>query len=207
MSRQPHPDVSVPPSGSAADGQAAAALSPMQLTGLIHLYRAEIGRLTAFRTRLDTTTSWTVTTTAIVSTLALGNKDVSHAAFIFLMFALFFFLQLEARHCEAYEASRCKIVLLERYFYPDLLGYGTNPKWKDQLVEALRDPNATVNHLGAMGWRLRRTYAWIYVAVLVAWIARLNLDSNHAFTFERFEEQAAIGHVPGWVVIAGIGAL
>jgi uncharacterized membrane protein len=75
--------------------------STNQLNGLIHLYRAEMGRLTAFRTRLDTTTSWSVTTTALVSTVALGNKDVSHAAFVFLMFAIFFFLQLEAHRFAA----------------------------------------------------------------------------------------------------------
>lgn len=166
-----------------------------------------MGRLTAFRTRLDTTTSWAVTTTAIVSTFALGNKDVSHAAFIFLMSALFFLLQLEARRFEAYEASRYKIELLERCFYPDLLGYAVDAKWKDQLVEALRRPNATVNHLGAMGWRLRRTYAWIYGGVLITWIAKLNLETNRAFTLDRFEAHAAIGHFPGWAVIAGVAAL
>jgi len=206
--RQPvEPGVLPPEHDSDPSRQAAPALSSGQLTGLIHLYRAEMGRFTAFRTRLDTTTSWAVTTTALVSTFALGNKDVSHAAFIFLMSALFFFLQLEAHRYAAYEVSRYKVVLLERYFYPDLLGYATNPKWMDQLVEALRQPNATVNHLGAMGWRLRRTYAWIYGGVLITWIAKLNLETNRAFTLDRFEAHAAIGHFPGWMVMVVVGAL
>jgi uncharacterized membrane protein len=187
--------------GSGAQG-AVSELSSNQLNGLIHLYRAEMGRLTAFRTRLDTTTSWAVTTTALVSTFALGNKSVSPAAFIFLLFVLFFFLKLEARRYEAYEASRYKVLLLERYFYPELLARGTEPKWLDQLVEALRRPNETVNHLGALSWRLRRTYIWIYFAVLVTWVAKMNLDMNHAFSFDRLEAHAAIGIAPGWLVLA-----
>jgi uncharacterized membrane protein len=195
------------PGADAGELRGVAALTTNQLNGLIHLYRAEMGRLTAFRTRLDTTTSWTVTTTALVSTFALGNKDVSHAAFIFLMFVLLFFLQLEARRYAAYEQSRYKVMLLERSFYPELLGYAADPNWQDQLVEALRRQNATVNHLGAMGWRLRRSYAWIYAAVLITWIAKLNLETNHAFTPARLEQHAAIGHVPGWLVLSLVGVL
>jgi uncharacterized membrane protein len=94
---------------------------------------------------------------------------------------------------------------MERSFYPGLLGYDADAKWLDQLVEALRNPGVTVNYLGALGWRLRRTYLWIYGAVLVTWIAKLNIETNRAFTPERFEAHAVIGHVPGWIVIAGIG--
>jgi uncharacterized membrane protein len=180
-------------------------LSPNQLNGLVHLYRAEVGKLTAFRTRLDTTTSWSVTTSALVCTFALGNSSISHATFIFLMFVLFFFLQLEARRFEAYEASRYRVVMLERFFYPGLLGYRVAPKWLDQLTEALRSPQRHVNHLGAMGWRLRRTYLWINVAVLGAWLTKLNLDMTHPFSLGRLESHAAIGSVPGWAVLLLVG--
>ena len=52
-----------PASGNSATHDAAAQSprSANELNGLIHLYRAEVGRLTAFRTRLDTTTSSTST--------------------------------------------------------------------------------------------------------------------------------------------------
>jgi uncharacterized membrane protein len=35
-------------------------------TAMIHVYRGEIGRATAWRARLDTTTNWTVVTAAAV---------------------------------------------------------------------------------------------------------------------------------------------
>jgi len=32
--------------------------------------------------------------------------------------------------------------------------------------------------LGALGWRLRRNYLWIYLAVLVVWVAKLRITGD-----------------------------
>jgi uncharacterized membrane protein len=62
------------------------------VTALIHLHRAEVG-LTTYRVRLDTTTSWAVTSSALVTTFALGNPQIPHVAFLFLASVILFFLQ------------------------------------------------------------------------------------------------------------------
>src|SRR5438128_8205950 len=98
-------------------GLPAATRSTNAITALVHLHRAEVGRLTTYRVRLDTTTSWAVTSSALVTTFALGNPQIPHAAFLFLVAVVYFFLQLEARRFRAYEASRHRVHLLERYFY------------------------------------------------------------------------------------------
>lgn len=174
------------------------------VNALIHLYRAEMGRLTSYRTRLDTTTSWAVTSSALVTTFALGNERIPHAAFLFLMFVNYFFLQLEARRFRAYEASRHKVHLLERYFYPEVLGYAVDPVWTDQLVDALRRPGQTVNRLGALGWRLRRNYIWIYAAVLVTWLGKLYLFGEPSLRPRTLIERAAVGSIPGGLVTAAV---
>src|SRR5947209_3302853 len=74
-----------PETTPAADPAHAATRSAMADTALIHLYRAEIGRLTAYRARLDTTTSWAITTSALVATFTLGNPQNPPAAFLVLM--------------------------------------------------------------------------------------------------------------------------
>jgi uncharacterized membrane protein len=183
----------------------AAPRSANAVNALIHLYRAEMGRLTAYRARLDTTTSWAVTSSALVTTFALGNERIPHAAFLFLMFVNFFFLQLEARRFRAYEASRHKVHLLERYFYPEVLGYAVDPGWTDQLVEALRQPGRTVNRLGALGWRLRRNYVWIYAAVVVTWAGKLYLTGEPTLRLRALVARAAIGSIPGGLVAAAVG--
>lgn len=58
---------------------------------LIHLYRAEVGKMTAYRQRLDMTTNWSVVTTAGLASFALGDPNNSHATFLFAMFMNYFF--------------------------------------------------------------------------------------------------------------------
>ena len=181
------------------------ALDASTLTALVHLYRAEVGRMTAYRQRLDTTTSWAVTSATLVTTFSLGNAQIPHAAFLFLMAVIAFFLLVEARRFRVYEASRFRVLLLERYFYPEILGAtSAHPDWRQHLVDALQTPFAypSVGMLGAFGWRLRRTYLWIYVAVLVTWLTKLDIAGGPGGDLVR---DAAVGHVPGplvWLLVA-----
>src|SRR5688500_2293421 len=70
-------------------------LSPGALQAVIHLYRAEVGRMTTYRQRLDTTTNWAITSSALVTTFSIGNLLIPHAAFLVLMLVNLFFLFVE----------------------------------------------------------------------------------------------------------------
>ena len=176
-------------------------LSAGALTALVHFYRAEVGRMTAYRQRLDTTTNWSITSSALVTTFSLGNAAIPHAAFLFLMLMNVFFLVVEARRFRVYEAARYRVLLLEHYFYPEVLGEGTARAWKPALIEALRTPYSypPVSMLGAAGWRLRRNYLWVYAAVLLVWIAKLELAGGPS---PDLLAVAAIGRLPGLAVWA-----
>src|SRR5690348_18318952 len=108
-------------------------LSSTTLTALVHLYRAEVGRLTAYRQRLDTTTNWSITSSALVTTFSLGNATIPHAAFLFLMVINVFFLGVEARRFRVYESARYRVLLLEHYFYPEVLDMGSPRDWRRAL--------------------------------------------------------------------------
>ena len=198
-------------STSAADAAAGPSVvrSANAATALIHLYRAEVGRMTAYRQRLDTTTNWGITSSALVTTFALGNTEISHAAFLFLMFINFFFLIVEARRFRVYEAARFRVLILERYFYPEMLGEPVPPRWVDSLLDSLKTPFSypKVGQLGAMGWRLRRNYMWIYLIVLITWVTKLNLASGPLSPTEPLQDlvqRASIGSLPGEVVWVGV---
>lgn len=178
-------------------------LSSGALQALIHLYRAEMGRMTAYRQRLDTTTNWAITSTALVTTFSIGNPQIPHTAFIFLMLVNVFFLLVEGRRFQFYEASRFRVLLLEHYFYPEVLGQTVARDWRRALIEALQTPFSypSVAMLGALGWRLRRNYLWIYLAVLAIWVAKLQIGS--AANADLIAE-AHMGPIPGavvWVVV------
>lgn len=191
-------------------------LEASALNALVHLYRAEVGRMTSYRQRLDTTTNWAITSSALVTTFSLGNAQIPHAAFLFLMFVNVFFLVVEARRFRVYEAARFRVLLLERYFYPQVLGAPIAADWQEQLIESLRTPFSypSVGLLGAAAWRLRRTYLWIYLAVLLTWIAKLDIAGGPGADLIR---EASVGRLPGlvvwllvgaaYIVLAGIGVL
>lgn len=186
------------------------AIASGTLNALIHLYRAEVGRMTAYRQRLDTTTNWSITSSALVTTFSLGNPAISHAAFLFLMLINVFFLVVEGRRFRVYEAARYRVLLLEQYFYPEVLGESTGRDWRAPLIEALRTPYSfpPVSVLGGLGWRLRRNYLWIYAAVLLTWVGKLEIGTAG---MTNLVDAAEIGHVSGqlvWAIVAlGYGAL
>jgi uncharacterized membrane protein len=172
-----------------------------QLQAMIHLYRAEMGRMTTYRQRLDTTTNWAITSSALVTTFSMGNPLIPHAAFLFLMFVNVFFLMVEGRRFQVYEAARYRVLLLEHYFYPEVLGVPVGD-WRRALIEALQTPFSypKVGMLGALGWRLQRNYLWIYLAVFVTWIAKLQIS-----TPDDLIGGAAVGPIPGvltWLVVS-----
>lgn len=169
---------------------------------LIHLYRGELGRMTAYRVRLDTTTNWAVVTTAGIVTFALGNPEVSHAVFLFAMVLTLFFLNLEARRFRIYETAHRRVRLLELGFYAEVLGGQPETGWEGALLENLQRPESPVSGLGALGWRLRRTYLWVYAALLLAWWGKLILVRS---PLSGALAEASIGSVPGVAVAFWVG--
>ena len=89
---------------------------------LIHLYRGESYKMVSYRQRLDHTTNWAVVTTAGLASFAMGDSGHSHATFLFAMFMNFYFLRLEARRFRSYEIAHHRVRIMERFFYPAILG-------------------------------------------------------------------------------------
>ncbi|MFC6591859.1 DUF2270 domain-containing protein [Deinococcus lacus] len=170
---------------------------------LIHLFRAEVGKMTAYRQRLDMTTNWAVVTTAGLSSFALGSPENTHATFLFAMFMNFYFLRLEARRFRSYEIAHHRVRIMERFFYPAMLGDHVDAGWHQFLLAELAKPRSPISMEEALGWRLKRNYLWIYAAVLIAWLAKLDstLVSGTSLTASSFVELAHIGSLPGSVVM------
>ena len=80
---------------------------------------------------------------------------------------------------------------------------------KDRLLEAVRHVDSlqapysypSEATIGAVGWRLRRNYLWIYLAVLVTWVAKMEISSPAQVDLIA---AASFGGIPGivvWVVV------
>lgn len=83
-----------------------------------------------------------------------------------------------------------------------MLGDAVDPGWHQLLLAELAKPRSPMDRWDALGWRLRRNYLWIYVGILMAWIAKLDTvrAKNEVFSAGTLLDEARIGRFPGWVV-------
>lgn len=172
------------------------ARSSDETNSLIHLYRGELGRTTAYRMRLDTTTYWAIFTATGLVFFAMRSAPSSHVIYLLTMLLTLFFLNLEAMRFSIYHLSHLRVRLMELGYFQEVLGGEAYPNWQAELAESLRHPQSPLSHLDAIGWRLRLTYLWIYGALLLAWLADLWLLSQQ----QSFLQAAAVGRIPGGVI-------
>ena len=170
---------------------------------IIHLYRGEVGRMTAYRVRLDLTTNWAVITTAGLVGYTFSPQGF-HAVMLAAMLANYFFLHVEARRFRAFEVSHLRVRILEKFFYREVLGEDdANTDWRPYLIADLARTHLPLDRLQALGWRLRHNYLWIYAADLIAWVAKLSASqaASREPGWSGFVNAAAIEGIPGSVVM------
>lgn len=151
--------------------------------------------MTTYRVRLDTTTNWAVGTTAAITTLALGSREVPHFTFGVPFVLVLLFLWMEATRYRVYEMVRLRVRLLEQGFYLELLRGQPLEGWRERLATALAHPNPPISYLQAFAVRLRRSYLWLFTVIYLIWLAKIALVG-------RLPDGAAIAMVPGPIVIA-----
>ena len=87
-----------------------------EIGAVAHLYRAEVGRSTSWRTRLDNTTNWAVVTTGIALSLSYNDHDASALPLVLVMIIVGIFLGLEARRYRYFNVWRARCRLMETFF-------------------------------------------------------------------------------------------
>ncbi|GEM86893.1 DUF2270 domain-containing protein [Meiothermus granaticius] len=170
-------------------------LTPDDKTALTHLYRGELSRMVAYRTRLDTTTNWTVVTSAGLITFSLGNAAVPHYVLLMAMFLILLFLVIEARRYRFYELIRQRVRLLEAGFYAEVLGK-ESMDWITPLHQSLLHPRLPISLLQALAVRLRNAYLGILLMVYLTW------GLKHYLLGKSLLDSARIGVLPGWAVLS-----
>lgn len=176
-----------------------------EIGAIAHLYRAEVGRSTMWRTRLDNTTNWAVVTTGIALSLSYSGPDASPLPLVLVLIIVAVFLGLEARRYRYFNVWRARCRLMETDFYAPLLagdGVVRDDHWNTLLSDDLRQPKFHVSYVISIGRRLRRNYAYIFGVNAFAYIGKLTIDPTPLTGMAEFFERAAIGPVPGTITIA-----
>lgn len=178
---------------------------------LVHFYRAVVSHADVWRQRMDATTNWAAATTAGMVTFAFGDPAAPH---IVLLLAIGFdviFLLMESRRYQIYDLWRRRFRTLNHYLVAPVLAPHASrdaTAVEEQLANVAADLGRTVPHLSlvdAIGYRIRRNYAYLLGAVILAWIAKLEMHPDPAEQASVLLDRAAIGAIPGVVVAVALG--
>jgi len=182
------------------------------VNALAHFHRAEMGRMSDWRERIDRTTNWALTIVAGMLSISLSTPSSHHGVLLFAMLLVFLMLWIEARRYRFFDVYRARVRKFERHYFAQIFDPQPkqNERWPQFLAQSLREPNFQLSHWMAMSRRLRRNYLWMFLILLSAWILkitspRLQDEANPlelAGSFAGVVRNADLGPVPGWMVIA-----
>jgi len=174
----------------------------------VHFFRAEVQRANIWRQRLDTTTNWAVVSTGATLSVAFSQPDIHHGIIILNTLLVIWFLFIETRRYRYYELWSYRVRLMETDFYAAMLvpPFHPSPEWAESLAENLLAPRFPISIWEAFGRRLRRNYAWIFLILYAAWVAKIWLFPEAATGLEDFVQRSAVGPISGEIMIAlGLG--
>jgi uncharacterized membrane protein len=182
-----------------------AEFSAAEIGALAHLYRGEVYRSTVWRTRLDSSTNWAVVTTGIALSATYSSTQASPLPMVLVGLLVTVFLLFEARRYRYFNVWRARTRLLETDFYaPMILGEGirADQGWAQLLANDYLHPRYHISLARAVGRRLRRTYGWILAIQAIAYYGKLAIHPTALESVAELWDRAAIGPVPGGLVIA-----
>ena len=184
------------------------------ITVLAHYHRAEIGRMTGWRDRIDRTTNWAITGVAAMLSLSLSSPTSHHGVLLFAMILVQLLLLIEARRYRFFDVYRGRVRRLEKSYFAQILAPLPNPDsgWAHLLGQDLRRPQFLIPLRVAMSRRLRRNYLWMFLILLLAWVLKISTPKlqdegaarDMAWSFHEVVANAAFGPVPGWAILPGV---
>jgi uncharacterized membrane protein len=184
------------------------------ITLISHYYRAEIARMQGWRDRIDRTTNWAITVAGAMLSVSLSTPTAHHGVLIFAIILVLLLLVIESRRYRFFDVYRARVRLLERQYFANVFSPDTeaDASWMRRLSEDLKRPVFLMSRGIAFSRRLRRNYIWMFLILLVAWLLKISSPklqpdggSGHfAHSLSEWENAAAIGPVPGWIMIFAV---
>jgi uncharacterized membrane protein len=179
----------------------------------VHFYRAVVGHMDVWRQRMDATTNWAAATTAGMLTFTFTSPQAPH--FVMLLALAFdtVFLFMESRRYQTFDLWRRRFRTLNHYLIvPTLLGTDTpSPEEiRKQYASVAADLGRTIPHISivdAIGFRIRRNYAYLFGVGIFAWLLKLEVHPAPTGDLQVFLERAQVGFVPGPVIMLAVAAL
>lgn len=173
------------------------------ITSLVHFYRGEVYRSTAWRMRLDTTTNWSIFSVTALVTFTLGEPSHSHVGILAGMVLVLTFLAIEARRYRFFDVWRRRARILEENFIAPILRRNLSSpvdNWGNLIAEELLRPRFRISFHNALRTRLIRNYVPLFVLLLVCWFIKLSSEvQNEENQIDSYLLAMQIGKLPVWL--------
>jgi uncharacterized membrane protein len=170
--------------------------------------------MAGWRDRIDRTSNWAITVVAAMLSLSLSTPTAHHGVLLFAMLLVLLLLFIEARRYRFFDVYRARVRQLERHYFSRIFAPGeeVNSDWARLLGQNLRQPRFLITRKAAMSRRLRRNYIWMFAILLLAWALKIltpklqeeGVRSELVGSFRDIFENAALGPLPGWAIIAAV---
>ena len=160
----------------ADEPKSARSMSTAELGAIAHLYRGEVYRSTIWRTRLDTTTNWTVVTLGVALSISYSSPQASSLPLVLVGVLIMFFVTIESRRYRYFNVWRARARWMETHLYAPMLSDGDlhmEQGWQDVLARDYWRPRYHISFFTALGRRIRRNYLWILIIQTVAYLGKL----------------------------------
>jgi uncharacterized membrane protein len=169
---------------------------------LAQLFRGELARSDRWRTRLDTTSNWALTTTAAVVSFGFANVNNSHLTFLVGIWLVLTFLFMEARRYRYYDLWIRRVRLIESGYWAPLLRHEPiDPDAMRELATEMDRPQIQLSLFSALAVRLDRVYGSVLSLLFLGWLVRLEVYPTPAGSFGELVRRAHVGRVPGFVIL------
>ena len=202
------------------------------ISAIVHLYRGEMARATAWRIRLDTTTNWAVLTTAGLLAFAFRPSvgvpaavvldpstgapaagvvlDNPHWVLLFGMALITLLLGYEARRYQMFDVWRARVRKIEENFYgPILTRDPVSPQagWGERVARDLLNPSYKIGFRQAVRARFLRNYWAIYAVLLLSWVVKVVVYPRPAHNWRDFRANLEYGMLSWHVPMAYLGIM
>jgi uncharacterized membrane protein len=173
-------------------------------TPLVHLYRAEMHRMTVWRQRLDVTSNWAIILTMGITTFALGAHTVPHFVLLLGLAIIAISILMEARRYRHLHHSEWRLHLMDRGFYAPHLRLESpiaSERWREMLAADLEQPRLLISLFCAARVRLRRNYLPLAYFTTAVWLTKLYVHPSSPTSFAEFYSRLSVGNIiPSWFV-------
>jgi uncharacterized membrane protein len=128
---------------------------------------------------------------------------------------VFLLVSIEARRYRFFDVYRARVRQLERHYFANVFSPADESRdWARRLGEDLRNPRFLTSHRAALSRRLRRNYIWMFLILLLAWALKIltpklqeaGVQADLVHSIDALVESAALGPLPGYVILALVGA-